>query len=148
MSASHSEPMGARNWEPDFTPRFEVREEVINEVITGEQKPCYYKEHEPYFPTICVCMVCNGITGCCDLKHGELKMTKEEAFILACVQHGVYMEKWKDMNCGNSFNFPKLCQCACHHQWKETMRPPTSQSGLHRSKCVKCGIEMEYDTSD
>lgn len=154
MSASQSIPMGANGWEPDFTvkPKFEVREEVCREIIAGYKPGSHFKMHEPWFPTICVCLVCGGVTGSTGLKYNQgkpgIELTKEEAFIVACVQHGTYVEKWKDMNCGNSFDFPHLCQCECKHEFQETMRPPTPRSGLHRSKCRKCGIEMEYDTSD
>lgn len=154
MSACQSEPMGARNWEPEFTPtvgKFEIRPEIIELIMTGF-RPSYYVQGEPYYPTICVCAVCSGVTGACSVRSADgqtwIEPTKEEAFMLALAEHGMYVEKWKGHNVGNSNHFPHLCECACQHVWRETSRPPTPRSGIHTSRCIKCGITNMYDTSD
>jgi len=68
--------------------------------------------------------------------------------MLALIQHGTYLEKWKGQNVGNSGIVPHLCKCPCQHEWKETRRPPTPRSGEHEAECTKCGRKIVYDTDD
>lgn len=35
-----------------------------------------------------------------------------------------------------------------YHQWINLVFPRNNESGYHKDKCKKCGIVIEYDTSD
>lgn len=130
----------------------EIRQEIIDAVLYGKnQRHVHYKHGQPYFPTICVCLICHGVRDASKVMLDDgtsLQPTPDEAFMLALVEHGTYIEKWAGSNVGNANNFPTRCTCKCEHVWEQTSRPPTPYSGLHTVKCQKCGMETGYDTSD
>lgn len=121
-----------------------IRQEIVDAVVVdGMHRMARRKINEPQFPTICLCPVCHGVSGCTDVitKSGKrIKPNGHEAFQLALLQHGTYQEKWAGSNVVNAKIIPFLCQCECHHSW-----------ALHSwgSQCRICKIKLERpDSSD
>lgn len=48
------------------------------------------------------------------------------------------------LNCGAQ---PPECKEG-KHVWKRVCSPGASSSGWYKEKCEKCGVMIEYDTSD
>jgi len=43
---------------------------------------------------------------------------------------------------------PPNCTSDLGHSWLEVEKPSNFRGGWHRDKCLNCGIEVGYDTSD
>lgn len=124
-----------------------IRQKVLREVVKESPKGVSL-----HFPTFSVCMICSGHLGENIIKRNQgipvLNCTADENYQLALIQYGYYLAKWEGTNTSATCYMPRPCTCKCKHQWEETFRPPTPRSGIHRCKCVKCGLQTSYDTSD
>jgi hypothetical protein len=100
----------------------------------------------PSWPTFSVCPKCHGTTSMYSHRFGAVP-NRLGAHQLRLIQYGYYLAKWEGRSVGNSFIVPHVCACSCDHQWEEVNLPARPMFD-HLTRCIKCGENVHYDSSD
>lgn len=83
------------------------------------------------FPLINICGSCHGVIGA--FFGPKQDLGKDDAYEIALMQAGFYLNQWQGMNVANASIPVKKCDCRCQHNWQRA-----HEAGLLR--CLDCGI--------